>query len=176
MNIEISKEKLQKAFDGVAGLAWKPAKPEDYQTLADLAAMMTGCKQPGIPPDLGAMADQFFEKIKQVSWTDDHAKAINQQAAGQLAAAGHGAVFVGTLKAKANDQSGKPTALLFEASGVKDILLVPAAGDALKAAAGSKWLVLGIILPQTGQAKGPGQSEPQTVRFILSRYMLPMKK
>ena len=168
--IAVSNEKLQGAFDAAAKFAWKPTKLDEYNVLADLAAMMTACKQPQAPPDLAALADQLFAKIKEVGWGNDEAAAINQYAAGQLGQPGRGAVFVATVKGRS-----QPPALVLQLADTPNLLLVPVSGDVAQTPPGSRVLVFGLVTPQVGQSQVPGQPQPQMIRVIQSNYLLPIK-
>ena len=169
--IAVSKEKLQQAFDAAVKFAWKPAKRNDYNVMADLAAMMTACKQPQAPPDLTALADQLFAKIKEVAWGNEQVTAINQYASGQLAAPGRGAVFVATVMGK----SQSPEALILQLPDTPGLYVVPTNGEILNTPPGGRVLVFGMVTGQVGQSQVPGQLQPQLIRVVHSNYLLPVK-
>ena len=174
--IAVSKERIRQLSDAAAAFAWKPRKPEDYQKLTNLAAMMTVCKRPQAPPDLAAFADQVFAKLKQMPWTNGQVNAINQYAAGRIATPGHGAVFVGVLVGKGNDPAGKATGLMLQVPGVADLLLVPARGEILNTRPGSR--LLGVGSRPAGRAarsESPASPNRSSFRVIQSSYLLPMK-
>ncbi|MBU4272483.1 MAG: serine protease [Planctomycetes bacterium] len=174
--IVVSKEKLQQLFDAAAAFGWQPANQEDYAVMADLALMMTACKDPNnndIPFELSDLVDQLFARMKQVPWSDEHVGAINRHAKEKITP-GHGAVFVGTVMGTATDDSGKISGIIIHVSGVSDLLLVPIDQNSLAPSQDSRLLVFGVVLPQTGMANLPNQPKPRPIRFIQSHHTVSM--
>jgi hypothetical protein len=167
--VVVSNKKMQELFDAAEAFAWKPASPEDFQTLADLAVQMTGCKQPQSPPKFGALADRLFAKIKEVSWTEEHIKAVNQYAVARITAALHGTVFVGKIVGTGSDPK-KGTLLLLEVPGAAELMVVPA-GEMADIRVGARVLVFGLNMGRTSQTTIPGRPQPQAIRYILSHYV-----
>jgi len=169
--IAVSKEKLQQAFDAAVKFDWKPATLNEYYVMADFAAMLTACKQPQAPPDLTALANQLFAKIKEVGWGSEQVTAINQYASGVPAATGRGMVFVATTMGK----SQSPEALILQLPGTPSLYVVPTSGEILNTPPGRRVLVFGMITGQVGKGQVPGQPQPQIIRVIHSDYLLPVK-
>ena len=71
-------------FHQATDFEWKPAQADDYITLANLALAMNDAKDPELPAELGATADDLFGKVKDVAWHQDHIEAINQFAIDHL--------------------------------------------------------------------------------------------
>ena len=81
--LALNKETLLKVYDAVEAFDWKPTTQEEYRKMADLALIMTACREPGngdIPFNLSDMADTIFARMKQIFWSDDQINAINGQA------------------------------------------------------------------------------------------------
>jgi S1-C subfamily serine protease len=173
--IAVSKERIEELRDAAAAFAWKPRRAADYQTLMNLAAMMTVAKRLQAPADAAVSADQVFAQLKQAHWTDEQLSTINRYAVSRIHTPGHGTVFVGTVVGKGKDPRGKGAGLMLQLPGASELLLVPGGGELLNTRPGSRVLVLGIILAQTGQAEIPGRPEPQSFRVVQSYYLLPVK-
>ena len=174
--ISVSKEKLQQLFDAATAFGWQPANQEDYAVMADLALMMTVCKDPnskGVPFRLSDHVDQLFARLKQVPWSDEHVGAINRYAKGKITP-DHGVVFVGTVMGTATGDSGKITGIIINVSGVSDLLLVPIDQNSLAPSRDSRLLVFGVVLSQTGMANLPNQPKPRPIRFIRSNHTISM--
>lgn len=173
--IVISKERIEELRDAAAAFGWKPRRAADYQTLMNLAVMMTAAKRTRNPADAAAAADRVFTQLQQTPWTDEQLAAINRYAAGRIGTPGHGTLFAGTVVGNGKDPRGRRTGLILQLTGADELLLVPVGGEILNTRAGSRLVVLGIVLVQTGQAEIPGRSEPQPFRVIQSYYLLPVK-
>jgi len=174
--VAVSKKNLQQLFSAAEAFAWKPTNPKEYQTLMNLAVLMTFCKQRArTSPDLSAMANRLFAKMKEVDWGDGRIDAINRYAVDKATTSGHGTAFVGTVVGKGTGPKGKGNGLLLQLPGKDDLLLVTTRGQPIDAVQGKQVLVLGVVMPQVGQAKIPDRPRPQSLRFVLSYYMLPVK-
>ena len=174
--IFVSEEKLQRLFDDAAAFGWQPANQENYAVMAELALMMTACKEPhnkDIPFKLSDLVDQLFARIKQVSWSDEHASAINRYAKEKITP-DHGVVLVGTVMGTATDDSGKISAIIIEVSGVSELFLVPIDKHSLAPSQGTRLLVFGVVLSRTQTAKIFDQPKPRTLRFIRSHHTVSM--
>lgn len=172
----VSEEMMQRLFDAAAAFAWKPANQEDYNTLADLAAMMTASKQPQSPADLGLFADKLFAQWKKIGWDDDRIAAVNRYAASEITATGRGVVCVGTVLGKGSAPSSTAATMILQVPGTSDLVLVSPTDEVATTAKGSQLLLLGIVLPRLGQAELPDQPEKQTIRILQSHYMLPVNR
>ncbi len=172
--ISVSKEKLQRLFDAAAAFGWQPANQEDYAVMADLALMMTVCKEPhnkNIPFKLSDLIDQLFARMKQFPWSKEHASAINRYAKEKITP-DHGIVFVGTVIGTATGDSGKITGIIIQVSGVSELFLVPIDKHSLAPSQDSRLLVFGVVLSQTGTANIHNKSKP--FRFIRSHHTVSM--
>lgn len=174
VKIILSPASLKASFDAAAALDWKPQKPDDYKVFAELAMKMAACRQPKIAANLLAAADQIFAEMKTIAWTEERLNAINQFGVAQLAAPNQGAMFFGTVVAKASN--GKEIiGLLVQAPNSNTLALAPATGDDVNIAKGSRVLVLGITVAQTTPLNLPGQPQGQQARHLASPYILPLK-
>jgi S1-C subfamily serine protease len=173
--VAVSKEMMQQLFNAAAAFAWMPTNQEGYNTLADLAAMMTASQQPQSPADLGVFADQLFAQMKGIGWDDDRIAAINRYAGNEVAATGRGVVCVGTVLGEGSVPSGTAATMILQVPGASDLVLVSPTEEVANSPKDSRLLLLGIVLPQVGQAQLPNQSEQQTIRILQSHYMLPVK-
>lgn len=173
--VAVSTEMMQQLFDAAAAFAWKPANQEDYNTLADLAAMMTASQRPHSPASLGVFADRLFVQLRAIGWDDDRIAAINRYAAGEIAAAGRGVVCVGTVLGEGNVPSGTAATMILQVSGASDLVLVSPTEEVANSPKDAKLLLLGIVLPQVGQAQLPDEPRQRTIRILQSHYMLPVK-
>ncbi len=174
--VTITRDKLQRTFDAAAAFDWAPDDRRDYGVLEDLALMFTFCKEPNakVPFELSDLADRLFAKMKMISWRDEQLRAINRQGVGRLSTPGHGAVFVGTVVKLAKIKTGKDdykTALVIYVSGASELLLVPLDDDALTPMVGTRLMVLGVVMPQTGKVS-VSKNRKRTFRLIRSHHTL----
>ncbi len=174
--ITVSKKKLQRLFNAATAFGWQPANQEDYAVMADLAIMMTVCKEPNnknIPFRLSDLVDQLFARIKQVPWSNEHASAINRYAKEKITP-NHGVVFVGTVIGTATGNSGKNSGIIIRVSGVSELFLVPIDKHSLAPSRGTRLMVFGVVRSQTGTANIPNQPKQQPLRFIRSHHTVSM--
>lgn len=167
-NLEPTPENLRKLFDAAAALDWKPVDKEAYDSLADLALMLTLAKEPTASFELSDAADRLLEKIKAVSWTGDRLGAINKFAADQVKKPGNGAVFSGMVVCNVVIKPSNANAIIIYVRGMSELLLVPLDNNALTPTPGTRMIVFGAVLPETRTAKITGQPKPWTIRFIRS--------
>lgn len=175
LEVPVSKEIMQQLFNAATAFAWKPTTREDYNTLADLAAMMTASKQPQSPADLGDFADQLFAQLREIVWDNNRIAAINRYAAREIAAPGRGVLFIGTVLDKGNEPLRTAATMILQLPGAADLVLVSPTDDVAYSPKNSRLLLLGIVLSEVGEAELPDHAEHHTLRIIQSHYMLPVK-
>jgi hypothetical protein len=165
-----AKQKLDELSQKAAGFEWKPAKADDYKTLASLALAMSNAKDPESPPALAAAADDLFGDIKKVAWTGDHIEAINQYAISHLETPGEGVVFVGRIKLKQTQPNGE-TALLFQIGSTPAVVTTRDQNAASLEIEG-RMLVFGRVTDHEAQVSVPDQ--PPRIQIIVSHFMVPL--
>ena len=85
--------------------------------MADLAVMMTLCKEPNNIDNhfrMSDFTDQLFQQMKVVPWTDEHVEAINKFAK-KLIKPGRGIVVSGSVVGHPSDVTGKFSGVVIRA-------------------------------------------------------------
>ena len=154
-------------FHQAADFEWKPAQEDDYKTLANLALAMNDAKDPQVPSELAATADDLFGKVKDVTWHQDHIEAINQFAINHLETPGEGVVFVGKVKDKKVQPNGEVGFLFL----IGNTPAVVRTSDPTAANLGieARMLVFGRITAQKAKVSLNGQISESQV--IVAHYM-----
>ena len=165
-----AKQKLHDLFGKATAFEWKPAKSDEYLTLANLALAMSNAKDPESPAELGAAADDLFGEIKKVAWTADHIEAINQYAIDHLETAGEGVVFVGPVKANKVLPNGDILFLFL--IGSTPAVVTTADHSAANLETDARMLVFGRITDQKAPVNINGQAS--RVQVIVAHYMMPL--
>jgi len=176
--VVVSPAKMKQLFDTGRSFAWTPQKPDQYQTLAELAKQMTLAKHlqaipqaVNAPPEavrnLVGFADQLFLQMRTAGWRPDQAKAINQYAVDRVDKPGQGAMLFTTVAGNVNN-----ALLLLEIQGTDKYVLVPVGSVLSKSPRGTNWLVIGLVSPKNAQIKTPKQPDPQRLPIIVTHYML----
>ncbi|NLF08417.1 MAG: trypsin-like peptidase domain-containing protein, partial [Pirellulaceae bacterium] len=172
--LALNKATLQKVFDAVEAFGWKPTTREEYRKLADMALIMTACREPenkDIPFDLSDLVDTLFSKIQRVFWTDEQLNAINGQAKNHVAA-GRGIVLVGFVVAPLTYNNDNY--LLIRAPGFAELFLVPLDKNSLIPTQGTRLMIFGVTTPQV--LNGRFSQEPDAkvwkIRIINTHHTL----
>jgi len=179
--VVVSAGRMKALFEAGRAFAWTPQGPEQYQTLADLAKLMTLAKHlqaipqavrapPEAVRNLVGFADQLFLQIRGAGWGPDQSKAINQYAVDRVDKAGEGAMLFTTVVG-----SVRNTLLLLEIQGTGKRVLVPVGAVLGKSPRGTNWLVIGLVSQQKAQLKAPNQPDPQRIPVVLTHYMLKVR-
>jgi S1-C subfamily serine protease len=174
--VVVSAGRMQQLFDASRQFAWTPQRPEQYQTLAELAKLMTLAKHiqsipqavqapPEAVRNLAGFTDRLFFEMRSAGWAPDHARAINRFAVASVDKPGEGAMLMTTVV------GNLPNALLLQVQGTERRVMVFAPGSLSKSPPATHWLVIGLVTPRTAQVKtstGPVLRCP----VILTHYML----
>jgi len=183
--VDIDAEKMQKLYDEAEAFGFKPEKPEQYETLAELAKMMTFARRAQTAHDLvpemseedikksGELAEQLFGKLGEMKFGEDHAKAVNQLGAKQLAEAWKGVFLFAQVAYKTDDAR----LLLLQIQGTQERFVVRLhgeAGAAAGAAQGSRWLVLGYLM-RDAEFFGVAGGGHISVRVVYSQMFVKIK-
>lgn len=176
--ITLNKEMLRKVFDAVEAFDWKPTTQDQYRKMADLALIMTACREQSnkdIPFDLSDMVDTVFARMKQIFWSDDQINAINSQAQKSVAT-GRGIVLVGTVLAPITIQgkSGNTPALLIKAPGFSELFVIPLDENSLTPTQGTRLMILGVTTPKTTGVKFSEEPDAKvwTIRFLETHHTI----
>jgi hypothetical protein len=178
--VVVSDGRMRQLFDACQAFAWMPQKPEQYQTLAEFAKLITLAKHlqaipkavqasPEAVRNLAAVADQLFLQMRGAGWGPKHSQAINAFAADRLDQPGEGAVLYTTVVV------GKGNVLLLDIEGTDKQIVIPVGETLSKSPPGTRWLVIGFVSPQKHRVNVPGRPDPQLVPIVLTHYMLKVR-
>ena len=163
---QAAEKRLRDLFHKAADFKWKPDSADDYKTLANLALAMNDAKDPQVPSELGAAADDLFGKVKDVTWTEDHIEAINQYNMDHLETPGEGVVFVGKVNKK---QVQNGTVVYLFLIGNTPAVVITSDPTAANLGIESRMLVFGRITVQKAKVSINGQISDSQV--IVAHYM-----
>lgn len=151
--LALNKETLRKVYDSVATFDWKPTNREEYRKMADLALILTACREPSnknIPFGLSDLVDTLFSRMKQFPWTEEHFNAINRQAKHNVAT-GRGVVLVGTFLATVSADG--TTCLLVKVPGFSELFMMPLDENTLTPTQGTRLMIFGVTEPRIYDAR-----------------------
>ena len=185
----ISAGRMKQLFDASIAFDWTPQQPDQYDTLAELAKLMTMAKHveavisakgpvPQAVLNLAGLSDQVFLAMQKVVWNADRVAAMNRFAGQRVDSEGEGMILFTSVVGKAaiNNASGSAKAgLLLGIEGSQKRVLVPTGPQLSSSPRGTRWIVLGITLPQTAKLNIGNQPQVEPVRILLTRYMLRIK-
>jgi hypothetical protein len=157
-----------------------PQRPDQYQTLAEFAKVMTLAKllqaipqTAQVPPEavrnLAGAADRLFLDLRRAGWGPQHAPAINQFAAERLDQPGEGALLMTTVAGSHGNN------LLLQLRGTDKRIVVPVDAILSKSSPGTNWLVIGLVTSRTAQVRLRGQTSLERVPVVSARYMLKVR-
>jgi len=176
----VSTARMNQLFDGCAAMGWRPASPEQYQTLADLACQMTlarhieaiGKRSPGRTQqalrNVANTANEKFAAIGRVHWTAGHFEMINRFAADQVDQVGEGIVL--TCFAEGTDSQKGAVLMAIEGTGTP--ILVRAGAGASRFATKSRWLLLGFVSPEIARVRVGRQADSRPARIVLTHFLI----
>jgi S1-C subfamily serine protease len=176
----VSSQRMNQLFDAISLFRWKPATAEQYESIAGLAKQMTLAKhaqavgsragnlQPNVVRSVAQVADQKFAELGRVPWSSRHFQAFNTFAKDQIDKAGEGVLVYCSVLGSAPDQN----ALLMEIEGTGVSVVVRAGPNVMRVSRGTRWLVLGFVLPQVVHVRSQTQSAARPARLVLTHYML----
>lgn len=176
--VVVSVGRMKQLYDAGRAFAWTPQRPEQYQTLAELAKQMTLAKfvqahpkaaqaPPEAVQNLVGFTDQLFLKLRTAGWGPNHSAAINRYAVDRLSKPGEGAMVFTTVVGNVRN-----ALLLLEIQGTKRYVLVPVGTVLSKSPRGTRWLLIARVSPKTAQLTTPTQATPQRLPILETHYML----
>jgi S1-C subfamily serine protease len=183
LRTEVSSQRLHRLFEVVSSFSWRPSTPEQYGEMAELAKQMTlakhaqvaGSRAPNARSDViervARVADEKFSALKGAPWSAEGLRAINSYAGDQLNAVGEGVLLYSSVLGNVRDQK----ALLMQVEGTGELLLVRAGSQSNTIPRGSRWLVVGFVMPQVANVQNQTRSIDRQARFVLTHYLLAIR-
>jgi len=176
--VVVSVGRMRQLYDAGHAFAWTPERPEQYQTLAELAKQMSLAKfvqarpqAANAPPEavqnLVRFSDQIFVKMRTAGWGPSQSQAINRFAVDRLDKPGEGAMVFTTVVGNVRN-----ALLLLEVQGARKYVLVPVGNVLSKSPRGTRWLLIARISSKTARLTTPTQSTPQRLPVLETHYML----
>lgn len=174
----LNKDILQKVYDAVEAFDWMPATQQQYRKMADLALIMTACKEPGnkdVPFDLSDLVDTIYARMKRVYWSDDQINAINSRAKKSVAT-GRGIVLVGTVLTSITikGKSGSTPGLLIRAPGFSELFVITLDENTLTPTQGTRLMILGVTTPKITGATFSKKPDAKVwrIRFLKTHHTI----
>jgi hypothetical protein len=183
VRFQVSSQRMSELFEAVSAFDCKPTSQEQYDEVAELAKQMTLAKHAKLARSrtqdqhsntvqrVAGVADQKFSALGKLSWSHDHFTALNAFAEHQMDNANEGIVLYCTVLGSVKEHQ----ALLMELPGTNQTAIVRVGTQLANAARGSRWLVLGYVMPQVVKVKNQTGTFDQQARLLLTHYLLAIR-
>jgi len=175
----IDPQQMKSLHEAAVAFGWQPRDPQQYQTLAELAKMMTVVKFVQVlgaggeaTPEIEAMAtqaDAMFKELRAQPWSAERCAALNRFAAARLDSAGEGVVF------GAKVEQSFASALILEVAGQKKKVLVQVGPDLVAPPSGTPVVVLALVKPQVARITTDPAAPSAPMRVLLAHYYIPLE-
>jgi hypothetical protein len=120
---------------------------------------------------VAGVADQKFAAFRNVRWSPSHFEALNVFAAEQMNMAGEGVLVYSTVRGNVRNKN----ALVMSIEGTDDSFIVQVDTRLSRVPQGSRWLVVGFVMPQVLNIKNQTRSIDQNARVVLTHYLLSVR-